>query len=727
MKSPCYPYGGINKDKSSSPHGNLDAKAAAAATKATKLFLSNLQADAHITKDQVKKLLCGATLAIGIEVPKKPAGGNNTVASVGNTIELVKNAAIAIVEKRLGTDEEPAQYVLATFNDEEVPPPFVTTDPAAFEAAIRNLSANGGGDCREMAGGGMFEAISAASSGGSLFLFTGASVKDPAMLREAIELAAKKKIQVFFPVFGSCGFDAAGTDPVYEEAAEITGGQVFSLDDSEAGQIANLLDNVSRTTDVNILSIRDSLGPTPSAYTVLIDNTVTAVTFSVSGDTSVTLTRPDRSTVKDGDPGVTITNFSTANLFSIANPATGNWQISVSGSGAFSITVTGIASFDLKSFNFVEDPGDRAHEPGLFPIDGFPVADKPNMVSAELTDGVASAQFELRTPAGATLQVLRLEQGTGVAQSVFVGSVIPPASPFLIYATGTTASGAAFQRLLPGTIRPQSVTFTAPSPVDLVPGSSTIYTFEVHNLGSADTFHVEGADDKGFLTSVTPANLSLNAGETREVTVRLQAPADAVPGTSDTLTVTAAGGSGARNFDEVVTNVTIPIYIVFTSASPPEGGTTTGSGTFSNGATDTVKATPSAGYRFVSWTENGSVVSTLARYTFRGSSDRALLANFVSEPKAATPTMSPPGGNFSNHPKGGERIRLSCPTPGATIYYTKNGGDPTTSSIRYPTRKNYKGFKIKGHAGSTKVVKAISAAPGYNNSDIATASFTFGR
>jgi hypothetical protein len=179
---------------------------------------------------------------------------------------------------------------------------------------------------------------------------------------------------------------------------------------------------------------------------------------------------------------------------------------------------------------------------------------------------------------------------------------------------------------------PQSVTVTAPSPVELTPGGSTFYTFQVHNLGSADTFHIEGADDKDFLTSITPADLFLIAGGTGEVRARIHAPADAVPGTSDTLTVTATGGSGARNFDVVITNVRIPSYIVITSASPPEGGTTSGSGTFANGSTDTVNATPNAGYRFVSWTENDFVVSTSASYTFTGSSDRALVANFLSVP-----------------------------------------------------------------------------------------------
>jgi hypothetical protein len=263
--------------------------------------------------------------------------------------------------------------------------------------------------------------------------------------------------------------------------------------------------------------------------------------------------------------------------------------------------------------------------------------------------------------------------------------------------------------------------------VDLTPGTSTTYIFNVHNFGSADTFDFVGSDDQEFLTSITPATFSLGADETREVTVQLNTPADAVLGTTDTLTVTATGRSSAGNFAVIVSDVSITSYTVMTSISPPNGGTTSGAGTFTSGSTVTVNATPNAGYGFVSWTENGVVVSTAASYTFTVSSDRALVANFVSLlPTAATPEIFPHGGTFS-HKKGGTIVHMSCATPGATIYYTKDGSDPTTSSQRYPAKKNYRGFKINGPAGSTKVVKAIAIAPGYNNSAIATASFTFRR
>jgi hypothetical protein len=577
------PRGGINKDTSNSPHGTRHFAAAGRAILASKRFLTNLQADAQITPEQLITLLCGPTLAICID----------TTGSMGPIIDAVKNSAIAIVNRRLGTDEEPGEYVLAPFNDPDVPEPIVTSDPDVFKSAISSLSADGGGDCPELAWTGAFKGISRASSSGSLFLYTDADAKDASRETAVRDLAGNKKIRGFCQIFRSnCESSPNGqgdsesaamqsnnpkngrhtssttaavaspeVDPSYQQFAEGTGGQVFSLDASEAGQITTLLDDVSRSNAVNLLSIQDTLGPDPSVYHVPIDNTLSAVTFSVSGDTSVTLNRPDGSVVQDGDPGVTITNLSTAHLFSIANPQTGAWQISVSGSGAFSIIVTGEATLDIKSFDFVYDGGDQSHEPGLFPIDGFPVAGQTNIVSGELTDGFSSARFEFRSPAGAVLQTLVLQQGTENAANVFVGSLTPPNTPFVVYATGQTNSGANFQRLLPGTIMPQSVTVTALAPANLVPGTSTSYTFQVHNLGSADTFLIEASDDKGFLASITPTNVSLARNETKDVTVVLQTPANAIIGTSDTLTVTATGGLGAHNFAVVVSDVVIAPHL----------------------------------------------------------------------------------------------------------------------------------------------------------------------
>jgi kumamolisin len=68
------------------------------------------------------------------------------------------------------------------------------------------------------------------------------------------------------------------------------------------------------------------------------------------------------------------------------------------------------------------------------------------------------------------------------------------------------------------------------------------------------------------------------------------------------------------------------------SASPTNGGTVTGGGTFNVGTSQTVVAAANSGYTFSKWTQNGSVVSTSASYTFTVTASAALVANFVAPP-----------------------------------------------------------------------------------------------
>ena len=75
-----------------------------------------------------------------------------------------------------------------------------------------------------------------------------------------------------------------------------------------------------------------------------------------------------------------------------------------------------------------------------------------------------------------------------------------------------------------------------------------------------------------------------------------------------------------------------PHSTVDTSASPPDSGTATGGGFYTNDTTATVTATPAVGFAFANWTENGKAVSRFAGYTFTNIVNRSLVANFVPMP-----------------------------------------------------------------------------------------------
>lgn len=70
-----------------------------------------------------------------------------------------------------------------------------------------------------------------------------------------------------------------------------------------------------------------------------------------------------------------------------------------------------------------------------------------------------------------------------------------------------------------------------------------------------------------------------------------------------------------------------PTYTITTSATV--GGTVSGAGTYEQGSSVTLTATPENGYLFVGWTENNEQISTDESFTFIVDRDRTLAANFV--------------------------------------------------------------------------------------------------
>ncbi len=61
-------------------------------------------------------------------------------------------------------------------------------------------------------------------------------------------------------------------------------------------------------------------------------------------------------------------------------------------------------------------------------------------------------------------------------------------------------------------------------------------------------------------------------------------------------------------------------------------------------------------------------------------------------------------------------VGASCSTEGATIYYTKDGAEPTTGSDKFPTE----GVTLT----ETTTLKAIAVKDGLDNSEVVTATYT---
>jgi len=80
-------------------------------------------------------------------------------------------------------------------------------------------------------------------------------------------------------------------------------------------------------------------------------------------------------------------------------------------------------------------------------------------------------------------------------------------------------------------------------------------------------------------------------------------------------------------------------------------------------------------------------------------------------PKVATPTFSPAQGTYSSS----QSVAISCGTAGATIRYTTDGSEPTSSSTAYSDPIS---------VSATTTVKAKAFKSGMTDSDTATATYT---
>ena len=126
-------------------------------------------------------------------------------------------------------------------------------------------------------------------------------------------------------------------------------------------------------------------------------------------------------------------------------------------------------------------------------------------------------------------------------------------------------------------------------------------------------------------------------------------------------------------------------YTINVSANPSNGGNVTGGGSYQQGQSCTVTATPNAGYDFTNWTENGNVVSPDANYTFIVNGNRTLVANFTQQQFTITATANPSdGGNVTGggtYTYGQQCTLTATPATGYDfVRWTKNGQQASTNA-----------------------------------------------
>ena len=102
-----------------------------------------------------------------------------------------------------------------------------------------------------------------------------------------------------------------------------------------------------------------------------------------------------------------------------------------------------------------------------------------------------------------------------------------------------------------------------------------------------------------------------------------------------------------KNYTLLVASAAIPpppSYLLDLATEPPGAGTVTGGGAYAAGASADINASANAGYYFVNWTDNGTVVAQTATHTLNIDVNHSLVAHFAPLPRLMLTSASGPAG-----------------------------------------------------------------------------------
>lgn len=184
-----------------------------------------------------------------------------------------------------------------------------------------------------------------------------------------------------------------------------------------------------------------------------------------------------------------------------------------------------------------------------------------------------------------------------------------------------------------------------------------------------------------------------------------------------TETVLAPLVQSVVNLSPSSTSVLSPAAVTLTAALQVTSGTTapTGSVTFTSGTTVLGTATVSGGVASLSVSNlpsgSNAISASYSGDTVTAPAVSNTVAVVETFPTAATPSISPAGGTFTSD----QTVTISDSLAGAAIHYTTDGSTPSASSPLYSTPLTL---------DVTTTVQAIAVADRYNNSSIASTTYT---
>uniref|UniRef100_A0A8D3BD82 von Willebrand factor A domain-containing protein 7-like n=1 Tax=Scophthalmus maximus TaxID=52904 RepID=A0A8D3BD82_SCOMX len=547
------PKGGINKDSFDASHGHLHTDAANMAIAATSQLLDDVRGAAG---DRPFLQMMGISKGSG----KALCFVIDTTKSMSDDIEAVRTVTSAIINTKVGTEDEPSFYILVPFSDPGIGPLIKTTDAQLFRDVVNSLSVTGGGDDEELSLSGLQMALSGAPANSEIFLFTDAPAKDKQLSGAVTALIERTQTVVNFMITDSTVTNrrlrrsdrtqartmAASDAQVYVDLAQASGGLAIEVTKSELPAATSIITESSSSSLVTLLQAARSPGKADNFFFV-VDETVTNPRVYITGRSyTFTLISPKGESQQSTDTsGSLITasqsvgNFQTLKL----KKEVGQWEMRMVSTNPYTLKVIGQSPIDFL-FDFVEA--------SLGPFTGYDALDTrpPAGVNGSLMVTLTGVDSGTLTEA-ALVESTGSKETKGVLETQGRGKYLVrveqiPSVEFVVRVKGQDGSATArvFQRQSPTNFQASNVTITADSNTVLVPGTPFSVPFSVMTNGIGGNYTIRATNNQRFDTA-SPTQLFLEPGNSTGGTVNLTAPLNTPSGTDVTLTIEAEAPGGA--------------------------------------------------------------------------------------------------------------------------------------------------------------------------------------
>ena len=336
----------------------------------------------------------------------------------------------------------------------------------------------------------------------------------------------------------------------------------------------------------------------------------------------------------------------------VANFSVNSYSITVMANPADAGTVTGTGTYNYGTSITLTAMAEEGYTFVNWTKDGSVVSNSPNYTIIVTEDATYVANFEIST------------YEITVTANPTTGGTVSGGGTFTYLETCTLIATPA-----------ENYIFVNWSKDGVVVSTDATYSFAV--VGSGNYVANFAANEFQINVSANPSNGGIVTGA-------------GVYGYGTTATLTATANSGfafvnwTRNGVVVSMNATYSFtvteagnyvahfsrdsYQITATANPTDGGTITGAGTYEYGQICTLTATAAAGYTFVNWTKNGTMVSGSATYSFTVTENASYVANFSLNMYTVTVSADPAaGGSVSG---GGAYLYGS----NCTVYAMPNAG-----------------------------------------------------